>query len=103
MSISKFNPSTTLIAITSVAVLVLAGVLVVTGPLDPATGDARPALRIIRAALFLGAMAGFAATFLMAYWELRGSRPFDGKRATLAMGVATGCLLAAWILTNTLR
>lgn len=93
MNLPKFVRTTALIVTTLVAVLLGAVLLVMSG---------RPVLQIVRAALFLAAMVGFAVTFIMLFGNLRGTRPVDAKELLVSTGGATMCLLAAWMLTNML-
>lgn len=103
MSKSKFVPSTGALIGVSVAIGVLAAVLVGSGTLGSGMADQRELLRILRAVLFGTATTLFGVVFLKLWAYYRDPTTGLGKWLGIALASAAGCMFAAWILTVQLR
>lgn len=103
MSKSKFVPSTGALIGLSVAIGVLAAVLVGSGALGSGIAEQRELVRILRAVLFGSATTLFGIVFLKLWTYHRDPQTGLSKWLGIALASAAGCMFAAWILTVQLR
>lgn len=100
---SKFVPSAGMLIGLSVAICVLALVLGGTGAFGSDLTDLRDAARILRTVLLAVAGILLFSVFFRVFAYYRDPGVGLGNWLNVAMGCATGCLLAAWIIGTQLR